>query len=168
MPDRPTITYEPRPRVRSWRDDVSADWARFTSGFTRDNVVSNLKTLAWVIPLTLLIWIWAEREQVAETKDEAVPFELVNNSSDRAVLLQFPADKNLVLDLQGPQARLQDVLTKLRGGNMPQGLRIELPANLDVSRTTLQALPLVRQQRIFADNGITVLSCQPQVLRVMV
>ena len=57
----------PGPRAassRTWRDDVSAEWTRFTSGFTRENIISNLKTLAWVVPLTLLIWIWAEREQV--------------------------------------------------------------------------------------------------------
>jgi hypothetical protein len=171
MSDRPPISYEPRPpRTRSWRDDISAEWARFTAGFTRETIVSNLKTLAWVIPLTLLIWIWAEREQVATSKDEPVPFELVNNSPDRVVMLRFPADKNLVLELQGPQGRLQEVLNKLSGANKPQALRIEVPANaLELNReTSLDALMLVRQQRIFADNGITVLGCQPPRLLVVV
>ena len=115
----------PGPRAassRTWRDDVSAEWTRFTSGFTRENIISNLKTLAWVVPLTLLIWIWAEREQVQPAKDVSVPFELVSSDPNRIVSLKPPQDKNLVLELQGPQGRLQELLSRLRGGNMPEGL----------------------------------------------
>src|SRR5688572_18150053 len=36
-------------------------WARDT--FSREQLLSSLKALAWVAPLTLLIWIYAEREQ---------------------------------------------------------------------------------------------------------
>src|SRR5215211_3341785 len=98
MADLPPTQPGPRPSsplpyasaARSWRDDVSAEWSRFASGFTRENVVSNLKTLAWVIPLTLLIWIYAEREQVAPAKDVAVPFELQSVDTDRVVSLKPP------------------------------------------------------------------------------
>jgi hypothetical protein len=172
MPDQSPISYERRPttpKARTWRDDVSAEWMRFTANFTRENVVSNVKTLAWVVPLTLLIWIYAEREQVFTSKDEAVPFELVNIDSGRSVTLKPPQDKNLVLELQGPQARLQAVLTRLGRGQLPQGLKIEVPPNLETNQEhTLDALSLVRAQRIFADNGITVLSCQPPRLQVLV
>ena len=58
---------------------------RFINGFTRDNVIGHMKTLAWVIPLTLLIWIWAEREQVQPAKDVSVPFELVSPDANRVV-----------------------------------------------------------------------------------
>src|SRR5438552_13254555 len=136
MADIPSIPYERRtqPPKRPWGDDLSARWNRFIARFTRDNIISNLKTLAWVVPLTLLIWIYAEREQVATTKDVAVPFELVSVDPNVAVTLNRAQDKNLILELQGPQARLQDVLTKLRGGMLPQGLRIEVPASLDKNR----------------------------------
>src|SRR5688500_925653 len=36
-------------------------WARDT--FNREQLLSSLRALAWVAPLTLLIWIYAEREQ---------------------------------------------------------------------------------------------------------
>ncbi|HYO09983.1 MAG TPA: hypothetical protein VER17_13515 [Tepidisphaeraceae bacterium] len=169
MPDRPSITYEARPRLRTWRDDISAEWTRFASGFTRENIVSNLKTLAWVVPLTLLIWIYAEREQVAPAKDVAVPFELTSVDADRAVSLKPPQDKNLVLELQGPQARLQDVLNKLRGGTMPQGLKIDVPTTYQVNREhALPTLDLVRSQKIFTDAGVTVLGVQPARLEIVV
>ncbi len=162
----------PGPRAasqRTWRDDVSAEWTRFTSGFTRENIVSNLKTLAWVVPLTLLIWIWAEREQVQPAKDVSVPFELTSSDPNRIVSLKPPQDKNVVLELQGPQGRLQELLTRFRGGTMPEGLKVEVPPNYQWNQDwTLDTLPLVRGQKIFADYGVTVLGVQPTRIEVSI
>jgi hypothetical protein len=166
----PKLDYQPRPsRMRVWRDDVAAEWSRFVTGFTRENAISRLKTLAWVVPLTLLIWIYAEREQVRPANDVSVPFELINNNPDRSVWLMPPQDKNLVLELHGPQGRLESVLNDIRGGKEPEGLRLEVPANLEINREhSIDALPLVRNQRLFVDNGIFVVACQPARLRVQV
>src|SRR3954464_14096511 len=125
MPD--TDSSRMKLSYRSWRDDVSAEWVRFRSRLTRDNIISNLKTLAWVVPLTLLIWIWAEREQVQPAKDVVVPFELTSVDANRVITLKGSQDSNLVLELSGPQARLQELLNRLHGGAMPQGLKLEVP-----------------------------------------
>src|SRR5438128_11984242 len=125
MSNTPTkMEYQPRKTVRTWRDDVSAEWTRWINRFTRENVISGVKTLAWVVPLTLLIWIYAEREQVQPAKDVSVPFELVNPDLNRVVTLKPPQDKNLILELQGPQGRLQELLNKLHGGPTPEGLKL--------------------------------------------
>src|SRR5918993_1772552 len=116
MADSPQTSGAPGPRPasnRTWRDDVSAEWTRFHTSLTRENLIAHAKTLAWVAPLTLLIWIYAEREQVANYKDEPVPFELVNSDDSRYVSLKH--DENLILELTGPRARVGDVLNKLRG-----------------------------------------------------
>jgi len=169
MADTRTISYQTKRPPRTWRDEASSTWHRFAARFTRDNVISNLKTLAWVVPLTLLIWIYAEREQVATTKDVAVPFDMVSLDPNVAIRVRSPSDQNLILELQGPQARLQEVLSKLRGGLLPQGLRIEVPTSLEKNREHgLDALSLVRNQKIFVDNGVTVLGCQPARLDIIV
>src|SRR5438876_12334266 len=82
-----------------WRDSTVSELRRWRENITREQVISNLKTLAWVVPLTLLIWIWAEREQVATTKDVAAPFELVSVDPNRVVSLagSYP-DRNLILE----------------------------------------------------------------------
>src|SRR5256885_10954011 len=134
MADRLHISLVRRSRFQALRDDISAEWRRVRANMTREQLVSNLKTLAWVVPLTLLIWIYAEREQVATTKDVAIPFDLVSVDPNGSVGLNRAQDKNLVLELQGPQARLQAVLAKLRGGLLPQGLKIEVPPNLEKNR----------------------------------
>jgi hypothetical protein len=163
------LDYQARKSPRTWRDEAVSKWHRFASRFTRENIISNLKTLAWVIPLTLLIWIYAEREQVATTKDVAVPFDMVSLDPNVSIRVRSPSDQNLILELQGPQARLQDVLAKLRGGLLPQGLRIEVPTSLEKNREHgLDALSLVRNQKIFVDYGVTVLGCQPARLDIIV
>jgi len=139
--------------------------------FTRDNVISNLKTLAWVIPLTFLIWVYAEREQISTYKDEPLPFELVSVDPNRVVTLNRNQDKNLMVDLQGPQARVQDVLLKLRGGGgaAPQGIRLEVDPSLSPNKEhELNTVQLLRNQKIFSDYGITVLGCQPAQLLVTI
>src|SRR5690348_958680 len=119
MAESRILSYHAR-QARRWRDEAAAEWHRFAARFTRENIISNLKTLAWVVPLTLLIWIYAEREQVASMKDVSVPFELASVDPNVAVSLSRAQDKNLLLELQGPQARLQDVLTALQRGLRPQ------------------------------------------------
>src|SRR3954454_16085515 len=114
-------------QAAAWRDSATSYWRRNTANVTREQVISNLKTLAWVVPLTLLIWIYAEREQVATTKDVAAPFELVSVDPGRVVsLARATQDRNFILELQGPQARLQEVIQKLRS-DLPHGLKIEIP-----------------------------------------
>ena len=137
--------------------------------FTRDNIISNLKTLAWVIPLTFLIWVYAEREQISTYKDEPLPFELVSVDPNRFVTLNSKQDKNLMVDLVGPQARVQEVLQKLRGGAVPQGIRLEVDTSLTPNREhELNAVQLLRNQKIFSDYGITVQGCQPARLLVTI
>ncbi|HEX8524290.1 MAG TPA: hypothetical protein VF669_18690 [Tepidisphaeraceae bacterium] len=169
-PIRP-INYGRAPTDSAWAEvnRQTRRWARGT--FTRENIISNLKTLAWVLPLTFLIWVYAEREQIATYKDEPLPFELVSLDPNRIVTLNRNQDKNLIVDLQGPQARVQDVLQKIRGGQheSPRGIRLEMPQSFSPNREQeIITVDLLRAQKIFSDYGITVVSCQPSQLLVTI
>jgi hypothetical protein len=151
-----------RYRARRWyRDRV-----------TRENIISNLKTLAWVIPLTFLIWVYAEREQITTKPGEPVPFELVSLDPNRIVSLVDPKqDKNLIVDLQGPQARVDEALERIRGGQngTPNGIRLEVNSSLTPNKEhEINALELLRQQKIFSDYGVSVVRCQPAWLLVRI
>jgi hypothetical protein len=87
---------------------------------------------------------------------------MVSLDPNVAIRVRSPSDQNLILELPGPQARLQEVSAKLRGGLLPQGLEDRSPDLAgEESRARLDALSLVRNQKIFVDNGVTVLGCQP-------
>jgi len=79
--------------------------------------VEAFKTFLWVAPLTALIWIYAEREQIA-TAEVTVQIKLLSKSSDRIITVTSPLERptKISLDIQGPRAslnELRDVLTKV-------------------------------------------------------
>jgi len=59
------------------------------------------------------------------------------------------------------------VVAKLHGGLLPQGLRIEVPTSGEITEHFLDTLPLVKDQKIFIDSGVSVLKCQPAKLKVL-
>src|SRR6058998_422442 len=60
------------------------------------------RTFLWVAPLTALIWIYAEREQISPAPDVRVQIKLVSKSTDRIITVQSPTDRMVSLDIQGP------------------------------------------------------------------
>ena len=73
------------------------------------------RTFLWVAPLTVLIWIYAEREQIDKAPEVRVPIKLVSKATDRIITVVSPTDRIVSLDIQGPRAslnELRDVLAK--------------------------------------------------------
>src|SRR4051812_26806963 len=62
-----------------------------------------LKTLIWVAPLTLLIWVYAEREQAVTVAGVTFPVDVRTVDHNRIVQLRSPADKNIIVELSGPR-----------------------------------------------------------------
>src|SRR5258706_9196582 len=79
-------------------------------------VVDVLKTFAWVAPLTVLIWIYAEREQSVPYSGVSFPIELRTTDSNRLVTLRDPSDHNVVATLLGPRTAVERVMRELQSG----------------------------------------------------
>ncbi len=135
-----------------------------------DKVIDAIKTLAWVMPLTLLIWIYAERKQSATRSNVSFPVEVRINSKDRMVVLRDPPDHNLFATLTGPQANLQRVIDTIQAP-LP-GDRAVLQINVNPKATsgdlTLDPKDALRTNPIFAQNGVSVRDVIPGGIRVTV
>lgn len=94
----------------------------------RERFVKGLKTFLWVAPLTVLIWVYAEREQAKE-ESVRVPIRLRSTASDRVVTLISPADGYINIDLKGPRKNVYDVSQRLVGGKEP--LEIAVSEDID-------------------------------------
>src|SRR6266550_1275429 len=77
-------------------------------------VIDVSKTLAWVAPLTVLIWIYAEREQSVPYSGVSFPIELRTTDSNRLVTLRDPSDHNVVATLLGPRTAVERVMRELQ------------------------------------------------------
>jgi hypothetical protein len=137
--------------------------------FTRENVIQTFKTLASVVPLTILIWVYAEREQIRQEPDVSISIEVRCNDPRRVVSLKKPyPDKVVVAELDGPPSTLDAVVERLerRSGDEPAVeifvdplLEPGMVHEIDTA-AALSANPLFR--------GISISSCQPPKLEVYV
>src|SRR5213595_2181335 len=72
--------------MRRW-SAVARRWFRDT--FNKEQLISGLRSLIWVAPLTVLIWIYAEREQIITTPTPLyIPIQVVSTDPDRVVTLK--------------------------------------------------------------------------------
>lgn len=125
-----------------------------------------LRNLAWVVPLTLLVWLFAERENVVPKKDIPVAVQVKSELPDRFVALVAPADKIVKIDLRGTSQRVDDARDLI---TREQGIKVVVPAATPTGReVTLPAVDVISANKILADRGITVENVQPDTLTVYV
>ena len=156
----------PRSPLRRIAEDVGyslRSWASAT--FTREQFVAGVKSLAWVAPLTVLIWIYAEREQLYTVPSVTVPIEVVHSDSSRVVTVLDPSDSHLLVTLRGPRGEVEAVQEEFR--DRPTPVPIELERDVDTGEITIRA-ERVGMDRRFAARGVTVSNSQPGTLRVRV
>ena len=140
-------------------------WGRDT--FNRDSFMSSLRALLWVAPLTLLIWIYAEREQQA---DGLARFQIVVKSADPTQVATFVNlnDQNVNAPVKGPRARLKEALDKLdpRSGTGP--VQIVIDGNRAPGQYEIDILAQIQRDYRLDSTGITVQDCNPRHVQVSV
>lgn len=179
MADDPTIppARPPGPalHVKSYEDPVvrrrpnrAVAWFRgwADENLSRENVGAGVRTLLWVAPLTALIWVWAERQQL-QPGDAVLPIAVVSNDPTKAVRIIRPADGNVVVKLRGPKAALDEAIKKFNPltGNRPA--EILLDRTTSTGEQTIRALRIKDDKRL-ADAGIDVVSVEPEEIRIYV
>lgn len=170
MPEQPPILEEPAvdpvrqdtlpPKVRRPSRMVAFIRGWVDEHLSRERVSAVFKTLLWVVPLTLLIWVYAERQQLAEVSGVTLPVEIVSNDPTKVYSIQSPASKNIVVKLKGPRARLEQVqkLFNPLNGNVAA----QIPDDgTDTSPVRTIRSVRVREDKRLAEAGITVESAEP-------
>lgn len=161
---------EPRSSFRQTLDYITdAEKRWWHHAFSRENILDALKTFAWVGPLTILIWVYAEREQIPNDPSP-VPFaiEVKSNDPNRVVILRKPAEKLIMAELNGPRAKVDQVRDVLSGGMVPRSVPIDIDASLSPGRHEIRTIEAIKDNPIFRDNGISVNNCQPPMLQIEV
>ena len=171
--DSPNPKITPQSSASSARDPFALDYAsslrRWSARtFTWEHVVSGLKTFMWVAPLTILIWVYAEREQVVQ-KEETIPIAVKSTDPNRIVSLR-PGDESIVATIEGPRLavdRVRELVTTPGKGPVVQiefdgrGYKSGEWAPLDTER-------YVGDSPIFKNRGVTIRDCKPRTLQVFV
>lgn len=140
-------------------------WARDT--FNREQVLSSLRALMWVAPLTLLIWIYAEREQQAV---RTAQFQIVVKSADPTQVASFTSasDQNVRATLKGPRARLEAATEKLDPRSNAGAVQIVIDGNRSPGQYEVDILAQIQKDYRLDGSGITIQDCTPRQVRVEV
>ncbi len=138
-------------------------WLRRT--FAAASLVSGLKSLAWVAPLSVLIWIYAEREQIADRVPIAFTVQVKSLDPSRVARIIDPADAKLRGDFSGPQGGMEQVRGKLEAG-------IPVTVELSDGELTPGSHPIlstrVNQDPMLVKNGISVSAPIPNEINIFV
>ncbi|MGA2233303.1 MAG: hypothetical protein ABSH22_20560 [Tepidisphaeraceae bacterium] len=147
-------------------DNLYQAWRSIRRAFTGENLISNLKTLLGVAPLTVLVWVYAEQQQLVTEKD--VPLRISLQSADpahRSVTLVSPNDGTVQLTLQGSQVGIDRVKLLLQQTLMSQPLEIDVPTTIPPgSRQPMATMDQIAGNRLFYSQGVTVTECSPETI----
>ena len=128
-------------------------------------LVGWVKTLAWVVPLTLIIWIYAEREQQAERTDFSFTVQVQLASPQHVAKLIYPPDGRIVADLIGPRTGIDALRSEVLQGPV----LLEIPDTLAPGQEhPLPTASLVARAAPFAGKGIQVRKADPPAIRLRV
>jgi hypothetical protein len=148
--------FEHRPPVATNRF-----WRLFSR---REKVIENLKTLGWVIPITLIVWIYAEREQVVSPPTVSNVPILLRPDPGRVVEFSGNPDPTVNLKLTGPQQGFDRVRQQLTA--IPSPLKIDV-SNLGIGKDIpVNVLDRIQDNEVFKNNGVTVQTVDPSGLKV--
>lgn len=123
-------------------------------------LTQGIKTFLWVAPLTILLWVYAEQEKLDRPKDVPARIDVRGSSSDRIVTLL--SSRDISLDLEGPNAGVEQVSSALRDGRPLEVIVNEQPPfEGDISITER-----LNNTDLFTRNAVSVKRASPVRVRV--
>ncbi len=135
---------------------------------SRHNVVDLLKTMALVVPLTILIWVYAERAQSTQER-LLVSFDVyTTNPSQYASVADRDdaplADTPFTVEVEGSRSAIQQLKPQL-----DRRLLLELSDTYQAeSEPTLSVVALLNSYQPIRQAGVTVTSATPSTVKVRI
>ncbi|MCC6240509.1 MAG: hypothetical protein IT448_09455 [Phycisphaerales bacterium] len=145
--------------------------ANLRTHFTHDKIIDALKTLAWVAPLTILIWIWAEREQLDKLVGQTVPIEVRLPGTNKVGNILIPRERNVVVTLTGPRKQLDAIRSALSQRALENRIILDLDPKLEPKADpySLTTQTLLQRSEFFSPyGGVTISDVSPSQLTVVV
>ena len=147
---------------------------RLKRGWNRARLIEALKTLGYVAPLTLLIWLWAQDQQIDVDSLQSVPIGISHTDAGRVVtvrgaatgepLIQIPGGIRANLAFRGPRIGLSSVRSALAENSIASVLEIRL--SRQVGDSTVLLAEQLNQLPLLRNAGVTVREATPASIMV--
>jgi hypothetical protein len=141
-------------------------WLRRHS--TREGLADAVRTGAWVVPLTILIWIYAEQQQRTDEPKVPVLVKLHSSDPDRIITALRRSDEQPLVDLRGPKSAIEALKAELsRAGENPL-IDVEVPNTYPPGIHDLNIDTEIARAGIFKKYGVEVTSVLPSIIQVQI
>ena len=140
-------------------------WAGFRQQFnSRRRMAEIARTLALVVPLTLLIWVYAERAQsVDETAQVMIEVSIPEPLTASVI---EPANSPVQINMTGPRIECDKLKSEF---TMNQRLNLPLPESYaHADDQTVNLLDLLNNDPTIRTSGVTIDSVNPPFIKVAV
>jgi hypothetical protein len=116
-----------------------------------------LRNLAWVVPLTLLVWLFAEREQIPRDPERmSVPLVLTSERPDHVVSLPNPSDRTVSFDVRGTSY----MMSEARNALGKRGLELVVPSDAVPGKSiSVPVIDILSNDRAFRERGLSMSNC---------
>lgn len=126
-----------------------------------------IKTFLWVLPLTALIWVYAEREQITTLPERQVTIRLKTSLSDRVVTMLTPEDRKVFLELRGPLNSLESVWDALADSKYT--LDVTIPDDVQLPyRGPVAIAESIARNPLLVKEAVTVSRVMPATVTVLI
>jgi hypothetical protein len=127
--------------------------------------MSSLRSLLWVVPLTVLIWIYAEREQEVTLTNVTIVVAPPAGQPGRLLVHFAPgAIHSIHVDMRGRQALVEDAKELLEANAVP----LELDRDLTPGDHAIDIATVLNRDPRVVSKGIQIRNCVPAEVTVTV
>lgn len=162
------VGYEPKPRSSRFGTWLHG-WVRDT--FSREQLISSFKSFLWVAPLTILIWVYAEREQPEKVDNQVIIFSLKSTDPRVLVTVLEPAERSLMAELRGSRIQVdtvKELLAPKSDQQPPVVINIPLDKFPPGGGPYVESAGIIAEHDIFRNNYVTVAKVSPTQLKFTV
>jgi hypothetical protein len=150
---------------------------RLRRGWTRERLAEVVRTLVYVVPLTLLIWVWAQDQQIDVRDKQNVPIRIEHLDGQKVVTVLRTASGEQVtrrgdsvlatLTLRGPRIGLNAVLRALNDDQRPTMFNLRI-RDRAAEQTTISLEELLNEVDALRDAGVSVVQVTPSDLFISI
>jgi len=141
-------------------------WQSFVKTIgSRRRVVEISKTMLVVVPLTLLIWVYAERAQTLSDSMQ-INVDLVPADTNLAATIDEPLMASIRIDISGPRTQIDEFKRSIELKTTTDGrLAVPMPPGYSEGEITLDVATLLNSNS-FDRAGVKVDKATPSTVRV--
>jgi len=131
----------------------------------RARALETVKTMLWVVPLTILVWLYAEREQQVPAQNVKAAVRVLPGRADQVITDVDP--RVIEIDLRGPRQGLDEVRNDLLEGRGTP-LVIALPADISPGDLRYAIREAIGRSPLLTERRVSLEGVRPSEIRVRV